>query len=77
MENYKFNIKDIEADGWVKSFYYIIRGSKNEWEYKKGNRVITIDFYENGDVKQIFTYSCQTRAITDMQDLNYFFETNS
>ena len=78
------NIKDIESDGWVKGRKYYPRGSKNEYEYNKKipnhefwTRTILIDFDEQNNIKQIVTYSgCQQRDITDMNDLNYFFENN-
>lgn len=82
---YTFNIKNIEADGWVKSSAYPMRGNKNEWVYEKRiptheffTRNITIDFDEQNNIKQIFTYSgCPTRTIIDIEDLNYFFENNA
>lgn len=75
---------EIEYDGWVKGWHYFARGSKNEFHYEKKlpdhefhTRSITIDFNDDGSIRQVFTYSgCPTRTIKDMADLDYYFKNN-
>lgn len=79
---YKFNFKEIEDDGWVRSWRYLARGNKNEWEYDKktgeiSSRTICIVFDDKNEIREVITCSgCPQRNIVDMEDLDYYFKNN-
>lgn len=84
MKNYKFNIKDIELNGWKRSGKSYIFGD-NSFIYSKStssisNFTMDIRLIMNENENEIISIKtksgCADRFILDMNDLDFYFNNN-